>query len=76
MEDLYLIGIVHEKNLKSIRSLRKHHLPLLKKLWRDGTDAISARYGVPRSQIRAYFHYQPSYYHLHVHYTHIKVRTL
>ena len=33
---------------------------------------ISGRYGVHKSQIRAYFHYQPSYYHLHVHFTHIK----
>ena len=34
--------------------------------------SISGRYGVHQSQIRAYFHYQPSYYHLHVHFTHVK----
>ena len=30
------------------------------------------KYGVHKSQIRAYLHYQPSYYHLHVHFTHLK----
>ena len=41
MEDLYLIGIVHQRGLKSIRELNATHLPLLRKLWFDGTKAIS-----------------------------------
>ena len=31
--------------------------------------AISDKYSVPLNQIRAYIHYHPSYYHLHVHFT-------
>ena len=34
--------------------------------------AITERYGLPEDQVRAYLHYQPSYYHLHVHFTHLK----
>ena len=30
------------------------------------------RYGLPEDQVRAYLHYKPSYYHLHVHFTHLK----
>jgi len=30
------------------------------------------RYGLPADQIQVYVHYQPSYYHLHVHFTHLK----
>jgi m7GpppX diphosphatase len=30
-----------------------------------------AKYGVPSLQLRVYVHYQPSYYHLHVHFTHL-----
>ena len=30
------------------------------------------RYGVKSPQMRIYFHYYPSYYHLHVHFTHIQ----
>ena len=32
-------------------------------------EAVSSKYGVPRDQLRVYIHYQPSYYHLHVHIT-------
>jgi len=32
-------------------------------------EAILQRYGLPASKLRVYFHYQPSYYHLHVHFT-------
>lgn len=71
IDDLYLIAIVHAKNIKSLRDLNQRHLPLLKKLWNKGTKAIEAKYGVHHSQIRAYIHYQPSYYHLHVHFTHL-----
>lgn len=35
--------------------------------------AIQDKYGVPPSKLRIYFHYQPSYYHLHVHFTHVKL---
>ncbi|KFP30193.1 m7GpppX diphosphatase, partial [Colius striatus] len=32
-------------------------------------DAVRKRFGVAASQLRIYLHYQPSYYHLHVHFT-------
>lgn len=30
------------------------------------------RYGVRDDQLRVYLHYMPSYYHLHVHFVHVK----
>ena len=30
------------------------------------------KYGLPPSKLRLYLHYQPSYYHLHVHVTHLQ----
>lgn len=35
-------------------------------------EAIATRYGLDRSQLRVYLHYQPSFYHLHVHFTYLK----
>lgn len=32
-------------------------------------EAIMKRYSVPSCRLRVYLHYQPSYYHLHVHFT-------
>ncbi|XP_058675051.1 m7GpppX diphosphatase isoform X2 [Ammospiza caudacuta] len=37
--------------------------------WNQNQEAIVKRFGVPGSQLRIYLHYQPSYYHLHVHFT-------
>ncbi|XP_056456460.1 m7GpppX diphosphatase [Gadus chalcogrammus] len=67
--DLYLIAIVHQRDLKSIRELTADHLPLLQNICTKGKEAILKRYGLPASKLRVYFHYQPSYYHLHVHFT-------
>ena len=38
-------------------------------------EAIEKRYGVTSSSVRVYFHYVPSYYHLHVHFTHVNYDT-
>ncbi|KAM4757435.1 m7GpppX diphosphatase isoform 2-T2 [Cyanocitta cristata] len=37
--------------------------------WNQNQEAIAKRFGVPGSQLRIYLHYQPSYHHLHVHFT-------
>uniref|UniRef100_UPI00398ED98E m7GpppX diphosphatase isoform X2 n=1 Tax=Pristiophorus japonicus TaxID=55135 RepID=UPI00398ED98E len=37
--------------------------------WNQQQVAISKRYDIAGSQLRIYLHYQPSYYHLHVHFT-------
>ncbi|XP_057379100.1 m7GpppX diphosphatase-like [Daphnia carinata] len=67
--NLYLTGIVCKKDIKSLRDLTSEHLPLLKNLLEKGSAAITEKYGLQKSQQRIYLHYQPSYYHLHVHFT-------
>ncbi len=37
-----------------------------------GSQAIQDKYGVSADQLRIYLHYQPTYYHLHIHFNHIK----
>lgn len=69
LDDLYLIAIVHRRDLKSLRDLRSEHIPLLSNIRKGGQEAIRKRYGVPANKLRVYLHYQPSYYHLHVHFT-------
>lgn len=72
LETLYAVAIVHRMNLKSLRSLNATHLPLLKNIRDKGVAAIKRLYDLDRSQLRIYFHYQPSFYHLHVHFTYLK----
>ncbi|NXP81787.1 DCPS diphosphatase, partial [Ramphastos sulfuratus] len=69
LDDLYLIALVHRRDLRSLRDLTAEHLPLLRTILTEGQEAISKRFGVPGCQLRIYLHYQPSYYHLHVHFT-------
>lgn len=66
LETLKLIALPF-KNIRSIRELDASHLPLLKNIKNNGAAAISKKYNIPVSQLRMYFHYQPSYYYLHVH---------
>lgn len=34
--------------------------------------AIEEKYKLKKSQLRVYIHYQPSFYHLHVHFTYLR----
>jgi len=67
--DLYCLAIVHTRGIRSLRDLTKQHLDLLRNIQSKSKIAVKERYNLDPSQIRAYLHYQPSYYHLHVHIT-------
>ncbi|KAJ8342503.1 hypothetical protein SKAU_G00324310 [Synaphobranchus kaupii] len=69
LDDLYLIAIVHRRDIKSLRDLTSEHIPLLSNIRKGGQEVIQKRYSVPATKLRVYLHYQPSYYHLHVHFT-------
>ena len=72
---LYCVAIVHNARLRSLRDLRggaDGHADMLEALRAKVIDAVGAKYGVPASSLRMYLHYQPSYYHLHVHVTHVQ----
>lgn len=67
--NLYLIAISAKRDLKSLRDLTSEHLPLLRNIKAKCTTAICEKFDIEPTRLRAYFHYQPSYYHLHVHFT-------
>lgn len=71
-ETFYAIAIVHQLDLKSLRSLTAEHLPLLRNIQTKGIAAIKEKYNLDETQLRIYVHYQPSFYHLHVHFTYLK----
>ncbi|OWZ02604.1 Scavenger mRNA-decapping enzyme DcpS, partial [Phytophthora megakarya] len=70
---LYCLAIVHDRSLRSIRDLTGAHLNLLQNIRDASLEILRMKFGVDRSSVRIYFHYQPSYYHLHVHFSHIKM---
>lgn len=72
LDTLYLLAITHKRGIKSLRDLNESHLPLLLNIKEKGAKAIESKYGLPSSQLRVYLHYQPSFYHLHVHFTYLR----
>uniref|UniRef100_A0A1B0C0Z1 m7GpppX diphosphatase n=1 Tax=Glossina palpalis gambiensis TaxID=67801 RepID=A0A1B0C0Z1_9MUSC len=67
LETLYLLAISHKRDIKSMRDLNAQHLPLLRNIRLRAAEVIEKRYGLLSAQLRMYLHYQPSFYHLHVH---------
>ncbi|XP_065220430.1 m7GpppX diphosphatase [Planococcus citri] len=70
-ETLYLLAICNKRGLKSLRDLNSSHIQLLNNILYSGSKAIEDKYGLTRSRLRIFFHYPPSFYHLHVHFTYI-----
>jgi len=73
VRDLYCLAVVHRRDVASIRDLRAEHLPLLRVIRSEGMATIASVYGLPANQVRAFFHYPPQFYHLHVHFTALNV---
>ena len=72
-DNLYLLAIVRRHGVRSLRDLTaQEHLSMLLNVERKALEAIESRYKVKASKLRAYIHYQPSFYHFHVHFSHIK----
>ncbi|XP_013774663.1 m7GpppX diphosphatase-like [Limulus polyphemus] len=69
IDNLYLVAICHRKDLHSLRDLTADHLQLLKSISEKGKQNIAKKFNIPEKQLRVYVHYQPSYYHFHVHFT-------
>ncbi|KAM0748509.1 scavenger mRNA decapping enzyme [Meredithblackwellia eburnea MCA 4105] len=71
MSSLYLLVLSQTRAIRSLRDLRTAHLPLLKNV-RDQTRKVaSEKYGVEADELRMFVHYQPTYYHFHIHITHV-----
>ncbi|KZV89808.1 scavenger mRNA decapping enzyme [Exidia glandulosa HHB12029] len=67
---LYLVALVHlppGRSLRSLRELTQEHLPLLRSIRRHAARIANQRWNVPDGGLRLFVHYQPSYYHFHVH---------
>ncbi|KAJ7155469.1 scavenger mRNA decapping enzyme [Mycena crocata] len=71
ISSLYLIAIVRNNNLRSLRDLRANktlgHISLLKSIRHEAFSIGQQKWGIGPGGLRMYIHYQPSYYHFHVH---------
>ncbi|CAE6471758.1 unnamed protein product [Rhizoctonia solani] len=67
MSTFYIQAIVHTREIRSLRDIRKRHLPILRNIRKQAIKVAQDKYSLPAGQLRLFVHYQPSYYHFHVH---------
>ncbi|KAL7267988.1 hypothetical protein RUND412_009405 [Rhizina undulata] len=68
MASLYMLALVNRRDIMSLRDLKKKHVPWLRGLQKKIVDGICLQYPeVKEDQLKLYIHYQPSYYHFHIH---------
>lgn len=67
INDLYLLLIVKDKTLKSIRDLRETHILMLLDMIKCISCLLKDKYVMDIADVRMYFHYRPSVWHLHLH---------
>ena len=70
--DLYCLAIFRDGTISSLRDFRGEHLPILESMVENCTPVIERIYGVPSDQLRIFVHYQPQFYHAHVHFTRLQ----
>ncbi|KZF23191.1 putative mRNA decapping hydrolase [Xylona heveae TC161] len=68
MESLHLLALVERRDIWSLRDLHKRHLPWLKHMRSKLLSATCQLYPtLEPDQLKLYVHYQPTYYHFHIH---------
>ena len=68
VDKLQLLCMPVDRNLRSIRSLDESHVSLLEHMKQVTLQVIREKYGLEEGFIKMYFHYEPSTYHLHIHF--------
>ena len=61
VSSLYLVSIVQDRTIRSMRDLRKCHIGMLKDIRREAARIVSEKWGLGNGSLRIYVHYQPSY---------------
>ena len=67
-DELHVLCLPTDKSLRSIRSLTAEQIPLLEHMKRETTRVIRDTYHIDEHHLKMFFHYDPSTYHLHIHF--------
>ncbi|KAK0619924.1 HIT-like domain-containing protein [Immersiella caudata] len=72
LDALHLLGLVERRDIWSLRDLRRKHIPWLRHMKTKFLEATTKVYpSIEEDQIKLYVHYQPTYYHFHIHIVHV-----
>ena len=81
LSSLHLLALVQRRDIWSLRDLKRKHISWLRKMQAIILDSAVGVYGpgtskggtagVELDDLKLYVHYQPTYYHFHVHVVHV-----
>ncbi|KAL9601044.1 MAG: hypothetical protein Q9219_002753 [cf. Caloplaca sp. 3 TL-2023] len=72
LTSLHLLAIVERRDIWSLRDLKKKHVVWLKHMRSKVLEATAKKYPeIEEDQLKLYMHYQPTFYHLHIHVVHV-----
>ncbi|KAJ9602810.1 hypothetical protein H2200_012590 [Cladophialophora chaetospira] len=76
VEGMHLLALVQRRDIWSLRDLKKKHVPWLKTMREHIVKAATTTTLFPpgtieADEVKCYIHYQPTYYHFHVHVVHV-----
>jgi m7GpppX diphosphatase len=61
LSSLYLMALVQDRTIRSLRDLRRHHVGLLKSIQHEAHRIVQEKWNLGPGSLRMYIHYQPSY---------------
>ncbi|KAF3803925.1 m7GpppX diphosphatase [Colletotrichum gloeosporioides] len=74
IDALHLLALVERRDIWSLRDLRRKHIPWLRHMKAKLLSAAVMKYPeVEPDQLKLYVHYQPTYYHFHIHIVHVQL---
>ena len=71
IDKLHILCLPTDKTLRCIRSLTNEHIELLKYMKSQTINIIKQNYNLDESKLKILFHYEPSTYHLHLHFINV-----
>lgn len=75
VKQMHLLAILTDRTVMTLRDLKPEHIPTLKNIKEDCTSYINRVYGFDE-EVSVYFHYPPSCWILHLHFTHKESKSL
>lgn len=70
-DKMHLLCLPTDVTLRSIRSLTSTHIELLEHMKRTTLYVIKQSYNIDEHYVKMFFHYEPSTYHLHIHFVNV-----
>jgi m7GpppX diphosphatase len=71
VDKLHILAIPTDIKLRTIRDLNSSHINLLNYMKKNSLECIDKNYGLKEYNLKIFFHYDPSTYHLHIHFINI-----